>query len=110
MSITVLDVATIAARTKGAASVRAFLNTNTVGAQLVEGEAIELPAGERFAVEPGTRHQVVYVTAGQPSATFQGEVHDLRPGRGVYCEPGEGCELSATNGRASFYLFTVARS
>jgi glyoxylate utilization-related uncharacterized protein len=109
VTITVLDVAGFEATRDGAASVRRFLTGETVGARLVEGAAYELPSGERLAVEPSDRHQVVYVTAGEVSADFQGELHRLRPGGGVYCEPGEGCELEAA-GDAAFYRFTVARS
>jgi glyoxylate utilization-related uncharacterized protein len=109
VTITVLDVASVQAARDGAASVRRFLTNATVGARLVEGGAYELSAGERLTVEPSDRHQVVYVTAGEVSADFQGELHRLRPGGGVYCEPDEGCELEAT-GDAAFYRFTVARS
>jgi glyoxylate utilization-related uncharacterized protein len=112
VTITVLEVAEVPAVSDGGASLRRFLNEDTVGAHLVEGIAYELPAGEELEVEPdATRHQLVYVTGGNLSAQFQGEQHDLSVGRGVYCEPGEGCKLENTaDAPASFYRFLVAGS
>jgi glyoxylate utilization-related uncharacterized protein len=108
VTITVLEVASVPASPDG---VRPFLNAETVGAQLVEGEAHELPPGRSREAAASDRHQVVFVTAGRLSAVFQEEVHELLPGRGVYCEPGEGCALeNVGNEPAEFYRFAVARS
>jgi quercetin dioxygenase-like cupin family protein len=110
--ITVLHVGGIGAEAEGQASVRRFLNEATVGAQLVEGIAYELPPGARYAPREGaSRHQVFYVTSGSVEALFQGKRHELVPGRGVYCEPGETCELeNAGDEPATFYRFLVTPS
>jgi quercetin dioxygenase-like cupin family protein len=89
-----------------AASGRRFLDAATV-----EGTAYELPPGERWEAAPSDRHQVIYVTAGWLSALFQGDEHELVPGRGVYCEPGEGCSLqNVGDGSAALYCFAVLPS
>jgi quercetin dioxygenase-like cupin family protein len=112
VTVAVLDVGSIAPAAEGAASVRPFLNGVTVGARVVEGLAYELPPGARLRADaPPDRHQALYVTSGRVRALHAGERHDLRPGCGVYCEPGEACELENSGGEAAaFYRFLVARS
>ena len=112
MTITVLDVESIDSEQEGAASVQRFLNADTVGARLVEGLAYTLPPGGQLGPKRETdRHQLFYVTSGRVTALFQGERHELTPGRGVYCEPGETCELeNAADTPATFYRFLVEPS
>jgi quercetin dioxygenase-like cupin family protein len=112
VTITVLDVNSITPEAEGAASVRRFLNAETVGARLVEGMAYQLPQGERYEPEQaGARHQVFYVTSGRIRASYQGAQYDLKAGGGVYCEPGESCQLEATgDSPASFYRLLVQPS
>jgi glyoxylate utilization-related uncharacterized protein len=109
VSIRVLAVTTVPAKQEGTASVRPFLNASTVGAQLVEGLAYELPPGGRLGVaDAGGRYEVYYVTSGRVTASFQGKSHGLAQGQGVYCEPGETCELeNAGDSPATFYRFLV---
>jgi quercetin dioxygenase-like cupin family protein len=109
VSVTVLAIDSVEAEQDGGASVRRFLNADTVGAQLVEGLAYELPPGGRLGPrEAVERYEVLYVTSGRLTALFRGATHDLRAGQGVYCEPGEACEVeNATGMPATFYRFFV---
>lgn len=107
--VTVLRVEEVRPEREGPAAVRRFLTAETVGARVVEGMAYELPprAGVTLADESG-RHQLVYVTAGLLEGLYAGERHELAPGRGVYCEPGETCVLrNAGDAPARFYRFLV---
>ena len=109
MSVTVLAIDSVEAEQDGVAAVRRFLNADTVGAQLVEGLAYELPPGGRLGPrEAVERYEVLYVTSGHLTALFRRATHGLGPGQGVYCEPGEGCEVENTSGMpATFYRFFV---
>jgi quercetin dioxygenase-like cupin family protein len=112
VTITVLDVASIAPEAASGVELRRFLTAATVGARSVEGSAVRLEPGAVLGplTEPD-RHQLVYVTDGEPVALFAGERHELRPGRGIYCEPGEPCALENPGPTpAAFYRFVVARS
>jgi glyoxylate utilization-related uncharacterized protein len=107
--ITVLEVTSVLPRREGDAEVTRFLNAQTVGAQGVEGMAYRLAPGAMAGPfrEAGA-HQLFYVTAGSPEAEYGGSRHPLGPGRGVYCEPGEGCAFTNAGGEpAAFYRFIV---
>ena len=108
-AITVLDIESIEPMAEGGANVRRFLNAATVGARVVEGTAYRLTAGASLApLLEAERHQLFYVTAGEPIALYGGERHELAPGRGVYCEPGEPCGFeNPSSGPASFYRFVI---
>jgi quercetin dioxygenase-like cupin family protein len=111
-SITVLEIEGVEGVRDGATEVRAFLNEATVGATVVEGMAYRLDPGGRLdaPAEPG-RHQLFYVTAGRPTASYSGEQHQLGPGQGVYCDLGEACALeNLTDSPVAFYRFLVRRT
>jgi glyoxylate utilization-related uncharacterized protein len=107
--ITVLDVNDVRAIREGNAEVARFMNRDTVGAQRVEGMAYRVPpAGSAGPFQEAAAYQLFYVTSGQPVALYGGRRHTLAPGRGVYCDPGEGCAFENPSGdSAAFYRFVV---
>jgi quercetin dioxygenase-like cupin family protein len=108
--ITVLDIPAMAATGEGNAEVTRFLNAQTAGARRVEGMAYRLrPGGSLRPLREAAAYQLFYVTAGQPMALYGGQRHELAPGRGVYCEPGEPCAFENPAGAApaAFYRFIV---
>lgn len=110
MTITVLDVSGAPLVREGDADAAHFLNAQTVGARTVEGTAYQLPAGAAVApMQEAERHQVFYVTAGEPVALYGGERHKLAPGHGVYCSPGEPCAFeNPGTAEVAFYRFVIA--
>ncbi|MBI3015787.1 MAG: hypothetical protein HYY65_12200 [Candidatus Tectomicrobia bacterium] len=107
--ITVVDINGVPPVREGGAEVSRFLNHQTVGARSVEGMAYRLgPNGSAGPFVEAAGYQLFYVTAGQPVAVYQGKCHELGPGRGVYCEPGESCVFENPAGEpAAFYRFIV---
>jgi hypothetical protein len=111
VTVSVLDVATPEPERAGGVELRRFLNAATVGARAVEGSAYRLEPGAAVALlsEPD-RRQLFVVSEGAPVALYAGDRHELGPGRGVYCEPGEPCAFeNPSAATAAFYRFVVER-
>jgi glyoxylate utilization-related uncharacterized protein len=110
--ITVLDINEIASASGGSPRVVDFLNSETVGAQLVSGCAYELDPGTSVGpLDGGGAFQLFYVTDGEPVAEFGGDKHHLHAGRGVYCDPDEQCTFeNPADTAARFLRFIVANT
>jgi glyoxylate utilization-related uncharacterized protein len=107
--ITVLDINSIPVEALERARVAAFLTEETVGAQRVRGELVELdPDGSLGPYDGAGDYQLFYVTEGEPTASLADETHHLRRGQGIYCDRHESCAIENTSGkRAKFLRFVV---
>ncbi|MFQ5691756.1 MAG: cupin domain-containing protein [Nitrospinota bacterium] len=77
------------------ARVRRIITPETVGAERVEAEQYELPAGsssQTFLLDD--ERQFFYVLHGRAEARLGETRQPVRPGHGIYAEPGEGCRFS----------------